>query len=54
MEFIWKPQGLHSENGVFTHVLNNHYSSPSFLSLWPWEEHCYGQLPANETGVLNW
>ncbi|OMJ81124.1 hypothetical protein SteCoe_18487 [Stentor coeruleus] len=54
MEFIWKPQGLNSENGVFTHVLNNHYSSPSFLSLWFWDEHCYGQLPANETGVLNW
>ncbi|OMJ80769.1 hypothetical protein SteCoe_18876 [Stentor coeruleus] len=53
MEFIWKPQGLGSKKGVFTHVLNDHYYSPGFLTQLPWETQCYGELPANETGVLN-
>ncbi|OMJ81121.1 hypothetical protein SteCoe_18483 [Stentor coeruleus] len=53
LEFIWKTQGLGSKTGIFTHVLNDHYYSPGFLTQLPWEKQCYGQLPANDTGVYN-
>lgn len=54
LEFIWRTPGLGSKTGIFTHVLNDHYYSPGFLTQLPWEKQCYGQLPANDTGVYNW
>lgn len=56
-EFFWKTQGLGS-NGIFTHVLNNHYSFPTFIRYAEWYDgpirRCFDYLPANEIDMKNW
>jgi hypothetical protein len=54
-EFIWKPEGLGNKYGIFTHMLNGHYTPPGPLDLAPWNRNrCAENLPATEEQVKDW
>ena len=57
LEFIWKGEGLGAENGIFTHVLNEHYSFPRFIRFsdyYDGSQRCFNYWPPNDQDVKNW
>jgi hypothetical protein len=56
-EFIWKAEGFATE-GIFTHILNNHYGFPTFARYNDWYQgpipKCFTFLPAYESDVEYW
>ena len=46
MEFLWKAQGLGGYQGIFTHLLYNHYDVPEFMNEGS-RKRCFSNYPAN-------
>lgn len=56
LEFIWKGRGFGAEEGIMTHVHDQHYSFPYFLN--PYGEYdtssmCY-HVPVQPEDYENW
>ena len=58
LEFIWKGEGLGAKKGIFTHVLNQHYSFPEFIRYSSYYvgniQRCYLSWPPSDKDVEKW
>jgi len=52
-EFIWKGEGFGSDKGIFTHVLNDHYTYPKFADPDSYSR-CFTTLPLKKEELAQW